>query len=134
MAASWMGTAHLAKIPFFYDPEFGIGFESDEGMWSYGSLFVGPMATFPANEKLFFEFKPMLGYVVASISDFNLFVEDQQGAALGFDLMATTRYNFHEKWCALLNIDYFTAKPEFDYFEQSIRSLNFNIGLAYRLR
>ncbi|MGB5393824.1 MAG: hypothetical protein WBN16_06220, partial [Lutimonas sp.] len=97
-------------------------------------LFGGPMVSFPANEKLFFEFKPMIGYVVASISEFNVFVEDQQGAALGFDLMGTMRYNFHEKWCALLNLDYFTAKPEFDYFEQSISSFNINIGLAYRLR
>ena len=134
MAASWMGTAHIAKIPSFYDPDMGIGYESDEGMWSYGSLFVGLLASVPATDKLYFEFKPMIGYVVASISEFNVFVEDQQAEALGFDLMATTRYNFNEKWCALFNIDYFTAKPEFDYFKQSISSLNINVGLAYRLR
>lgn len=122
IAASWFGTAHEVDYNNM-EAEF----------WSYGGLFAGLLVSLPAGEKLFIEFKPMLGFVAAT-SPGSVGYGEEEGSAIGFDLVGSVRYNFAEKWCAMANIDYLTAKPEFDYFEQSISALNLSLGLAYRLK
>ena len=128
IAASWFGAAHEVDTPY----------NIDAATWSYGGLFAGLLVSLPAGEKLFIEFKPMLGFVAATSPELKegglIVMEDQQGSAVGFDLVGSVRYNFSERWCAMANIDYLTAKPEFDYFEQSISALNLSLGLAYRLK
>jgi len=131
VAASWFGAAH--EVDFSAN-------EVDAATWSYGGLFAGVLVSIPASEKLFFEFKPMLGYVAATSPEIrdkvsgNSYIEEEQGSSIGFDLVGSVRYNFAEKWCAMFNVDYLTAKPEFDYFEQSISALSFNIGVGFRLK
>jgi hypothetical protein len=137
IAASWFGAAHEVDISGIDEVEFSAN-EIDAGTWSYGGLFAGVLVSIPAGEKLFFEFKPMVGFVTATSPEIKVsgstYMEDQQGSSIGFDLLGSVRYNFAEKWCAMFNVDYLTAKPEFDYFEQSISALSFNIGIAFRLK
>lgn len=137
IAATWFGAAHEVDVSAFEEP--GIDNNSiDAGSWSYGGLFAGLLVSIPAGEKLFIEFKPMVGFVAATSPEVKVsgitFMEDQQGSAIGFDLVGSVRYNFTEKWCAMVNIDYLTSKPEFDYFEQPISALTFSAGLGYRIK
>ena len=124
IAALWSGSAHNFDIA-------GI-----DGTWAYGSLMAGPMMSMPVSERLDFDLKWMIGFVSATFETNDFGEEDGEG--FGWDLGASLRYHFTEKWSFLINADYFSAKPELESYgvsrKQKITAINLNIGFAYRLR
>lgn len=120
ISASWFGAT------------YAIDNSGVDALWSYGGLMGGPILTFPVNEKLSFDLKGMIGFVSATsnLSDY----EENEGTGVAFDLGASFRYDFAEKWCLLMNGDYFTSNPKLEEESQIMSSINLSFGVAYRLK
>jgi hypothetical protein len=119
ITAAWYGAAH------------SIDLDGVSGTWSYGGLMAGPLLSFPVSENVDFDLKPMFGFATAKL---DLEVYEESGASLTFDLGASIRYGFAEKWGLLINMDYLSANPKFDDGNQKISALNLSLGLAYRIK
>lgn len=120
IAGTWFGAANPVNI------------NNVTATWSYGSLMVGPMLTFPINKKLDFDLKGMIGYVSAKM-DLDNFGETSL-TGVGFDFGTALRYNFSERWCLLFNADYFSSNSKSDDGKQKIAAINLAFGVGYRLR
>ncbi|WP_423128447.1 outer membrane beta-barrel protein [Gaoshiqia sp. Z1-71] len=124
IAGLWSGSAHNFDM-------YGI-----DGDWAYGSLMAGPMMSMPLSGRVDLDLKWMVGLVSARFEPNDFGKEDGEG--FGWDLGASLRYHFTEKWSLLVNADYFSAKPKFKTYgvesEQKISAINVHIGIAYRLR
>lgn len=120
ISASWFGASYSVDV------------SEVDALWSYGGLMAGPMLSFPINEKLDFDLKGMIGFVSAT-SDLDEY-EENDGTGVAFDMGASFRYNFTEKWCLLINGDYFISNPKLDEGNQKMASINISLGFAYRLK
>lgn len=121
ISATWFGAANPIDA-FDIDP------------WSYGGIMVGPLLSLPLTEKLELDFRPMIGYSVTTIPDVGYGIE--QASSLALNIGAIFRRNVGEKISLLLSADYFSTQPEFEGygFEQSIGTITFGFGVAYRLK
>lgn len=121
IAATWFGAANPIVIDGI-DP------------WSYGGLMVGPLLSFPLSEKVEWDFRPLIGYSVTSVPDLGYGTE--QASSFAFSLGTVFRINVGNSMSLLLNADYFSTKPRFEYynFDQQIGTISFGFGAAYRLK
>lgn len=121
IAFFWFGAANPLDVPG-YDP------------WSYGGIMAGPLLSFPQSQKVEWDFRPMIGYAATTLPDVGYGIE--QDMSLALNLGALVRLNVGRKIALSLSADYFYTKPEFvDYgFEQSIGTVSFGFGAAYRLK
>jgi len=121
ISATWFGAANPIDA-YGIDP------------WSYGGIMVGPLLSFPLSEKVELDFRPMIGYSVTTLPDVGW--GTKQASSFALNIGTIFRINVGEKIALLLSADYFTTKPEFeDYgFEQSIGTISFGFGVAYRLK
>ncbi len=121
VSATWFGAANPIDA-YGIDP------------WSYGGIMVGPLLSFPLSEKVDWDFRPMIGYSVTTLPDVGWGIE--QGSSFALNIGTIFRINVGEKTALLLSADYFSTKPEFkDYgFGQSIGTISFGFGVAYRLK
>jgi len=129
------GSLFGASHPLKFDEDIDI---FNDASWSYGGLMGGLLISLPVSEKLDFDLRPMIGFVSGSSPEIKLagitVLEDQRGSGLCFDLGASLRFNFSDKWCGMIDLDYFSARPTFDNdYKQSISTVNLNIGFGYRL-
>lgn len=121
IAASWFGAANPVDANGI-DP------------WSFGGLMVGPLISPTFSEKVDLDFKPMIGYCVATLPNVGLGTE--QATSIAFSVGTQFRFHVGEKFSLLLSGDYFSAKSEFtDYgIEQHISTFTIGFGAAFRLR
>jgi len=127
IVGSWFGSANNVDI------------QGVDGTWSYGGLMGGPMLSMPVSDRIDFDLKAMIGFASARLK-----IKDNgetSGTGAGFQFGGTLRYNFSEKWCMVINADYFASKQKFDKldpstdnFNQNIAAINLTFGVAYRLK
>ncbi len=121
ITATWFGAANPIDADG-YDP------------WSYGGIMAGPLLSFPLSQKVEWDFRPMIGYSVTTLPDIGYGIE--QASSFALNIGTVIRVNVGTKVSLLLSADYFSTKPTFkDYgFEQSIDTISFGFGVAYRLK
>lgn len=120
IAASWFGGGHLIETDF------------GNGIWAYGALVVGPMATVELSEKVDLDFKLMVG-PTSGILDGDGLDEQETGSGFGVDIGTSLRISASERFGVMFNMDYFNTKSEFDGFEQKMTALNLNVGVFFRI-
>ena len=116
-------------------PLASLGFKTEP--WTCEGLFVGVLGAIKIVGNLFVDFKPMLGLInvqTPKISFNNKTITDNESVnSLCFDFGTSLRYDFPEKWCGLLNVDYLQTNPGFSNIRlESVQIININIGLGYR--
>lgn len=121
IAATWFGAANMFVI-------------DDVDPWSYGSIMAGPLFSFPVSGMVDWDFKPIVGYAVTTVPNFGLGKE--QASSFSYSLGSQWRVNVGENVSLLINVDYFSTKPEFSElgFEQNIGTITIGAGIAYRLK
>lgn len=117
ITGSWFGAEHSVDAGGVDD------------MLSYGGLMGGPMLSFPVNEKLDFDLKGMIGFFSSTLNQNK--PGETSGIGVGFDFGTSFRYNFTEKWCLLINGDYFASNLKFDEGNKKISSINLSLGIAF---
>ena len=120
--------------------------------WQYLGLEVGPTATIPVNEKIFIDFKGLLGIAYANMPVYRfelsglpslaIVTNDEWDYSFTWRLGTGMRYNFGKGFCFLANADYNYLKPTWKYDvpsdggtqkvedEQKIGSLDLNVGFG----
>ena len=102
--------------------------------WGYGSLMAGPLLSTHISNKLELDLRPMIGFSSASYP----FSEHEPEYTLSFAYSIGTllRINVGRRIALLVNADFFSTKPNFEYYdiEQKISVFNIGGGIAYRLR
>lgn len=121
ITASWFGAANPVDA-YGFDP------------WSYGGLMVGPLLSPTFSEKIDLDFKPMIGYCVATLPDLGYGTEE--AISFAFSLGSQLRFHVGRKFSLILSIDYFSTQSEFqDYgIDQHISTVTVGFGAAYRLK
>jgi len=121
IAAIWFGAANpVSEIS--YNP------------WSYGGLMAGPLLSFPVSNTAEWDFRPMIGYSVTTVSDVGQATD--QATAFAINLGTVLRFNLNQRFSITLSADYFSTKPNFKVygFEQKIGTVSLGFGAAYRLK
>jgi len=95
---------------------------------------AGPLFSIPVSKTVAWDFRPMIGYSVTTVSDVGD-VKDE-AMAFAFNLGTLIRIDLNQKYALTFNADYFSTKPYFkDYgFEQNIGTISIGVGLAYRFK
>jgi len=121
VSVTWFGAANPIDIEGI-DP------------WAYGGLMVGPLVSFPVDEKVEWNFRPMIGYSVTTFPDVGRGTDN--ASSFAFNIGTMLKINVGEKVSLLLSADYFSTKPEFKKygFEQRISTVSLAFGIAYRLK
>jgi len=96
--------------------------------WVYAGLYVGPIVSFPLNDRLDLNFIPKIGTVSVSIMADDEELAEESGR--GFDLGLSLRYNFKPKWSLSFNSGYVQTNLD----ETKLTSINTNVGIAFRLK
>jgi hypothetical protein len=136
----------------------GVSGTVDSKAWSIGGYMVGGYGSFPISEKVSFESKAMFGFLSATSPELTVNLSGPGGTAwfkqnssssstFAYLLSAGFKYNAGKRICLLANFDYLGAKPEFSNvettsstgssskstFSQSFGTINFGVGIGYRL-
>lgn len=127
LAALLMGSAHFLSqnVP------------DEEAAWVYSGIFVGSVIPRDISKKVQMGIKVMLGYVGATspeVSTPGVTLQEQYGNGLGIIGGVNVRYNVFERWCAVADLYYLAANPQFDSYKQNLRAINGAFGIGYRLR
>ncbi|WP_344981376.1 outer membrane beta-barrel protein [Compostibacter hankyongensis] len=121
------------------------------------NILVGPYYAFPLGKKLSLDLRVLGGLVNASLAGNKVYLEDNTDAtfgqkkstasAFGFQAGAGLRYAIAPHLALLLNVDYFSSKPDFKVsnenrpvnagrlitrYHESISGINGNLGVAYQ--
>ena len=135
---------NLVNFGYFFTENIGISgiwfgaanpvSEASYNPWSYGGLLAGPLFSIPVSKTVAWDFRPMIGYSVTTVSDVGD-VKDE-AMAFAFNLGTLIRIDLNQKYALTFNADYFSTKPYFkDYgFEQNIGTISIGVGLAYRFK
>jgi len=122
------------------------------------NFLIGPYYSLPVAKKLFVDFRLLGGLSAANLAGNTVQLEDQEAATFSQDKATATafawqagaalRYNTSKHFGVLLNVDYFSSKPNFSIentnraneagrkitsYNQPIQGLNVNITLAWLL-
>ncbi|MFS4494115.1 hypothetical protein [Maribacter sp. 2308TA10-17] len=99
--------------------------------WSYGSLLIGPLVSFPINQELTIDGRFQMGYAVATLPDLSL--GKDTSTAIAYNAGIVGRYSFIKSFTLLLALDFLHTKPEFeDYgFKQNMKTISLGVGAAY---
>lgn len=99
--------------------------------WSTGELLVGPIFSFPIQDKLFFDLKPEIGYANAM-----LVINDEEiknGEGVGLLLSTSMTYNLSHQWSILAETSYSFLYQKFeDKSKGNYGSFNLNLGFTYK--
>lgn len=110
---------------------------TNDPLWSYGTLLVGPLLTFPlSNEDVLLDLRAMVGTLTATLDP-----DDGSGSFDGsggaFSLGGAIRYHLSDKISLAGGADFISSNPEFEIngveFDQPVSSLNLTIGISFRL-
>jgi hypothetical protein len=112
---------------------------SNSDPWMYGGLIIGPMGSIPVSNKIDLDFRPMVGVSVTQFPGASSNI--QKPITICYDLSALIRFHIGEGMDIFLNSEYFFSKPEFTIenngfefrFEQSISTISYGLGFAYRI-
>ncbi len=106
----------------------------DYNGWGYGGLMVGPLLSQSFSSKLELDLRPMIGFASA-IYPYNDY-EDLSNSSFAYNIGAMLRMNVGRRFALLVHADFFSTKPNFEYYDiqQRISTLNLGFGIAYRLR
>ena len=136
----------------------GILWTVESDPWSIGGFLFGGYATFPISNKASFDAKAMLGFLSATSPELHITASNQassvwvisnEATASSFAYCISSGFKFElgDKMYLLSNIDYLASNPEFlnretlasdgsittDTWSQDMKTLNFSIGIAYKL-
>jgi len=102
-----------------------------DSYWSLIGIIVRPMFSIPISSKLYFDFKPSIGY-----SNVFLVVKDTEikdGNGVGWELNASFMYNFSNQWGFLVGGGFFSSHQVFnDRSKGDFQTMNLSFGLVYR--
>lgn len=126
--------------------------------WSAAAFMIGGYGSFPISEKFHFESKIMIGSLFGDSPEINISLtepinnawikqEEADASAFAFLVGVGFKYDVGNRVCLLANLDYLGAKPEFsnvetsasftatetNTFSQSFNTINFGIGIGFRL-
>lgn len=121
VSATWYGAANPVDVDGF-------------GPWSYGGIMAGALFSFPASEKVDWDYRIMIGYSVTSLPGTESGTLSKQASAFAFNTGTTFRLNAGNKVALLFSADYFFSKPEFFGRSYGIGTLSLGFGVAYRLK
>lgn len=127
--------------------------------WSIGGFMFGGYGSFPISDKVSFDSRAMIGFLSSTSPELNITLNGSGGAgwikqssvtATSFSYLIGGGFKFDvgRKICLLANLDYLGSKPEFrdveitssnggapekNTYSQSFGTINFGIGIGYRL-
>jgi len=114
-----------------FDNDFSISKEDSTSYWMFSGIVVGPILSVPLNNKVYFDFKPGIGYANAL-----LVVEDKDkkdGDGLGLSFNVSLMYNFSNQWGLMAGGGYYYSHQKFDDKTQgNYQAFNLNVGVVYR--
>jgi hypothetical protein len=130
----------------------------DSDPWSYGTLMVGGFATFPAGTRSSFDIRMLIGALSSTAPEIRATATSfgVSGTATrqsktvmtgAFDVGFIYRYRITDPLCVFASADFLTANPKFENvettgtfgtstsdFDQNLRVLNLNVGVAFLLK
>jgi hypothetical protein len=115
--------------------------------WQYYGVMIGPMLTYPINEKAKFDLKIMGGITNVNSPNINtnissVYVKEDWSTSFVMQLGMDLRYNVTKNLYLVSNLDYNYMKPKFEMnttvgdgnlphqLEQKISAVNLNIGIG----
>ncbi len=125
------------------------GFEGETSQWEYFAILAGPMVTVPIADMFEWDLRAMCGYVGATPPEVQVDAYDGHSydvfynsfnSAFGLSFGTVFRWNFSNSFSFFGNIDYFQTNDEFSkeyrnsYSYESIETITFGVGLAYRIK
>jgi len=136
----------------------GLSYTVDGGTWAIAGYMFGGYGSFPISEKISFESRIMFGFLTATSPDINVdaFTSGYSGWVKQSGTRSTAfahligvgfKWDVGRRIALLANFDYLGAKPEFrnvittssagtmemNTFSQRFGTINFGIGVGYRL-
>jgi hypothetical protein len=108
---------------------------ADIDPWGYGAIMVGPLFTFPIDNRIDWDLRPMLGYSIVNLSDHGVDNGNEQTSSLGLSLGTMFRFHITKSVSLTVNGDYFYTKAKFSKagFDAKITTLSIGGGVAFRL-
>ena len=124
IAGLWNGVSHTIKY-------------TDDGIWSHGYMLGGLLITFPS-EKIDFDIRIMGGLMNATAKVPSLNFE-ASGLGFGYDFGGAIRFHLGKIISLMVTTDYAAGKPTLSSaivqgFEQDIATVNFTVGVAFRMK
>jgi hypothetical protein len=120
------------KISFF-DNQYEAGIPSSGYWYIWSGIGIGPVLSFPASKKIWFDVEP--GLCFGNVSLMKDETEIHSGAGLTFITGSTARYNIASRWCLMAGARYSLAKLRMNNNTKTVaQAFDLRFGAGYRFR
>jgi hypothetical protein len=159
ITASWVGGANPVDAQALADvlaQNNGGAWKVESGAYSYGGLYVGPLFTFPM-DKVELDVRAVIGFAsgffpeikVVEASGFRYTQSNEAATCVAYSIGGGARVHLSKSLSFITRFDYIAMEPETEVtisfpgssnqdqiveIKQPMNTLNWNLGIAFRLK